>query len=526
MGYPLPIPELCSLLEVLRDVLWTLLWVDFDRGRRAASGASASVSVGAGGLAASPQREATLTQISRLYGARARARRPYLSHVLSNRSCGHSANLALWGISPAPLIRCPFNLPRCAGQLHRRNARRRFVAPEAFYVTDLDRGEQITDRLTDEALEEGSRMASLLQAAPALVPFHLRARVFQARKRLRLCVLRPPSALLSPPGGTHPTRIFCISLRLSVTTVGCFVIPKRPPNRTPAPAPPLLIPGLLSLAGPLSGGSRSLRSALAADDRVPHARGVWPRRPPRPPLRGRTGEDRRHERLGAQGADPHRLHKRVRCWRGGRGRRGTLQGLSGAFRRAPLLQCAFINARHRSHSLSHSPPPVRLPPTTSQDDLIRKAFASGAEASGRRLFRETDQHELYPDPLSGEGSADHLAHFRFLGTILGKAMYEGILAELPFAGFFLGKLRGRPSELNDLATLDPAIYRRAAAAVPPLLLLSRGERRRHQLLADAPTGRAAPLAYPLLAHVTTVLFVARVSPLPRQVPFVPEEVYG
>lgn len=100
---------------------------------------------------------------------------------------------------------------------------------------------------------------------------------------------------------------------------------------------------------------------------------------------------------------------------------------------------------------------------------MRKAFASGAAASsggaasapgsGFSLFRETDQHELYPDPSSGDENPDHLAHFRFLGQILGKALYEGILVELPFAGFFLGKLRGRPNELNDLATLDPAIYR-------------------------------------------------------------------
>ena len=43
--------------------------------------------------------------------------------------------------------------------------------------------------------------------------------------------------------------------------------------------------------------------------------------------------------------------------------------------------------------------------------------------------------------------------------MLGKAVYEGILVDLPLAGFFLAKLRdGRPPELNDLATLDPELY--------------------------------------------------------------------
>jgi ubiquitin-protein ligase E3 C len=42
--------------------------------------------------------------------------------------------------------------------------------------------------------------------------------------------------------------------------------------------------------------------------------------------------------------------------------------------------------------------------------------------------------------------------------MLGKAMYEGILVELPFAAFFLSKLRGRENELNDLSSLDADLY--------------------------------------------------------------------
>jgi ubiquitin-protein ligase E3 C len=34
-----------------------------------------------------------------------------------------------------------------------------------------------------------------------------------------------------------------------------------------------------------------------------------------------------------------------------------------------------------------------------------------------------------------------LSWYRFIGRILGKAMYEGILVDVAFAGFFLAKVR-------------------------------------------------------------------------------------
>lgn len=40
----------------------------------------------------------------------------------------------------------------------------------------------------------------------------------------------------------------------------------------------------------------------------------------------------------------------------------------------------------------------------------------------------------------------------------GKAMYEGIIVELPLAAFFLKKLRGGSSDLNDLPSLDRQLY--------------------------------------------------------------------
>ena len=52
-----------------------------------------------------------------------------------------------------------------------------------------------------------------------------------------------------------------------------------------------------------------------------------------------------------------------------------------------------------------------------------------------------------------------LNHFEFLGRILGKALYEGILVNVPFAEFFLSKWLGRNNYLDDLPSLDAEVYR-------------------------------------------------------------------
>ncbi|XP_051127667.1 E3 ubiquitin-protein ligase UPL6 isoform X2 [Andrographis paniculata] len=75
------------------------------------------------------------------------------------------------------------------------------------------------------------------------------------------------------------------------------------------------------------------------------------------------------------------------------------------------------------------------------------------------LFKETVDHLLYPNPGSGMIHDQHLQYFHFLGTILAKAMFEGILVDIPFATFFLSKLKQKYNYLNDLPSLDPELYR-------------------------------------------------------------------
>ena len=120
--------------------------------------------------------------------------------------------------------------------------------------------------------------------------------------------------------------------------------------------------------------------------------------------------------------------------------------------------------------------------------ITNEAF--GATMGLESLFVENDQHLLYPNPtaveerretlrqaLYKEGSLDWNENIRdlrrryeFLGRIIGKCLYEGILVDIHFAPFFLLKwaLTGGTSSasketsyranLNDLRDLDEGLY--------------------------------------------------------------------
>ncbi|CAL8096106.1 unnamed protein product [Calicophoron daubneyi] len=79
------------------------------------------------------------------------------------------------------------------------------------------------------------------------------------------------------------------------------------------------------------------------------------------------------------------------------------------------------------------------------------------------LFRVTSDQRLYPSPTS-QVQENHLLLFEFLGKMLAKAVYEGIVVDVPFANFFLTQLLGREkagcySFLDELATLDRELYK-------------------------------------------------------------------
>ena len=120
--------------------------------------------------------------------------------------------------------------------------------------------------------------------------------------------------------------------------------------------------------------------------------------------------------------------------------------------------------------------------------VTNEAFFKPTE--GDELFVENDQHLLYPNPelvdkrknfldQAGlkEGSAEwneairELLHrYEFLGRVVGKCLYEGILIDIHFAPFFLVKWAltggsgsatnesGYRANINDLRDLDESLY--------------------------------------------------------------------
>ena len=109
---------------------------------------------------------------------------------------------------------------------------------------------------------------------------------------------------------------------------------------------------------------------------------------------------------------------------------------------------------------------------------------------GLDMFVANENHLLYPNPVAISEYKEHLRQagitdqstdfkplikeilqkYEFLGRIIGKCLYEGILVDLKFASFFLlkwaltGGIGSAPREsnyranMNDLRDLDEALY--------------------------------------------------------------------
>ncbi|XP_050422907.1 ubiquitin-protein ligase E3C [Adelges cooleyi] len=89
-------------------------------------------------------------------------------------------------------------------------------------------------------------------------------------------------------------------------------------------------------------------------------------------------------------------------------------------------------------------------------ELLKTAFDPN-----RGFFRMTNDNMLYPNPYVHLIQQNFAAHYFFIGRMLGKALYENLLVELPLAEFFLSKIIGRQTEVDvhHLASLDPLMYR-------------------------------------------------------------------
>ena len=73
------------------------------------------------------------------------------------------------------------------------------------------------------------------------------------------------------------------------------------------------------------------------------------------------------------------------------------------------------------------------------------------------LFKTTEDRQLYPTPNST--TPDKLDKYRFIGAMMGKAVYEGILVAPRLAPFFLNILLKKTNTVHDLQSYDTEIYR-------------------------------------------------------------------
>ncbi|KAL7951801.1 hypothetical protein V8C42DRAFT_17574 [Trichoderma barbatum] len=117
--------------------------------------------------------------------------------------------------------------------------------------------------------------------------------------------------------------------------------------------------------------------------------------------------------------------------------------------------------------------------------VTSEAFGNGAGGLG--MFTSSGKELLYPNPTAmdvlreslrkqrltesdpewRESMSDLLKRYEFLGRIVGKCMYEGILVDLAFAGFFLLKWpspsrkeeNNYKGSVNDLQDMDEELYR-------------------------------------------------------------------
>lgn len=92
------------------------------------------------------------------------------------------------------------------------------------------------------------------------------------------------------------------------------------------------------------------------------------------------------------------------------------------------------------------------------EETVKKAFDPSLN-----LFKSTIDQRLYPSPTSSV-HPDHLSLFEFIGKVLAKAVYEGIVVDVPFATFFLSQVLGQQqsalySWIDELPSLDAELYR-------------------------------------------------------------------
>lgn len=88
------------------------------------------------------------------------------------------------------------------------------------------------------------------------------------------------------------------------------------------------------------------------------------------------------------------------------------------------------------------------------NEVLKTAFDPN-----RGFFLMTADNTLYPNPNVHLIVDNFTDHYYFIGRLVGKAIFENILVDLPLAEFFLAKLLVDRASAHYLKSLDPVLYR-------------------------------------------------------------------
>ena len=70
-----------------------------------------------------------------------------------------------------------------------------------------------------------------------------------------------------------------------------------------------------------------------------------------------------------------------------------------------------------------------------------------------------DKQTYQPNKNSSVNGDQHMAYFKFIGRIIGKAVYDGRLLDAYFNRAFYKQILGRTVDMRDLESIDPEYHK-------------------------------------------------------------------
>ena len=170
-------------------------------------------------------------------------------------------------------------------------------------------------------------------------------------------------------------------------------------------------------------------------------------------FRKRVGEEKASLGIGEHDSSPHSTLISVHRNRVVEDGYRQLAGLSSAAMKG-VIRVRFVNRQGLDEA------------GIDQDGVFKEFLEETVKAvfdPGLNLFATTSEERLYPSPTS-HLTDNHLDLFEFVGRVIGKAVFEGIVVDVPFASFFLTQVLGHDhsalySYLDEMPSSDPELHK-------------------------------------------------------------------